>query len=293
MKVLLLAAALATYGVAVAQTSEGKIVYEQKINSWKYIPPEREQMKSFIPEYQTTKMELSFKGNTSLYKPVPTDEAELPTTEGGGGGGFRMMRFGVGNSESFKNYETGIATDIRELGPKKYLLDDTLNRLAWKLSADTMTIMGHLCHKATAVQKGGVMAMAGQRMGGGGQPGGGGPVIAGSADSSRRRGNNGNGFANNLTRDQNVVAWYADDIASPAGPDVFYGLPGVIMKLDVDDGFMVYTPLELSPTAGTVKAPSSGKKITREEYRKMMQEQMQNMRNMGRNGGGFRMGGPM
>jgi GLPGLI family protein len=292
MKIVLLTAALAIAGAAAAQTSEGKIVYEQKINSWKYIPPEREQMKSFIPEYQTNKMELSFKGSTSLYKPVQTDEAELPTTEGGGGG-FRMMRFGAGNSESFKNYETGIATDIRELGPKKYLLDDTLNRLAWKLSADTMTIMGHLCHKATAVQKGGVMAMAGQRMGGGGQQGGG-PVIAGSADSTRRRGNNGNGLANSLARDQNIVAWYADDIASPAGPDVFYGLPGVIMKLDVDEGFMVYTPLELSPTAGTVKAPTSGKKITREEYRKMMQEQMQSMRGMGgRNGGGFRMGGPM
>ena len=294
MKTLLIAASLLTTIAATAQTSEGKLIYERKMNLHKNIPPEREQFKAMIPEFQTSKMELSFKGNQSLYKSVKTDDDDLPTTDQGGGGGFRMIRsmMAGGDAESFKNYETGIATDIRELGPKKYLLDDTLQRISWKLSSDTMTILGHLCHKATAIQKGGVMGMMQRQTGGGSNQQNQQPTIAGGADSSRRR----NNFSNNstLTQDQAVIAWYADDLASPAGPDTYYGLPGVIMKMDIGDGFIVYTPLEMSAAAGTVKAPTSGKKITREEYYKMVREQAESMRSMGgRNGGGMRMGGPM
>jgi GLPGLI family protein len=297
MKIFLLAASLAASAVATAQTTEGTIIYERKINMHKRLPPEAEQFKAMVPEFQTSKMELSFKGNQSLYKPAKVAEDEMPSTEpgGGGGGGFgrMMMRFGGGDGESFKNYETGLATDIRELGPKKYLLDDTLKRISWKMSPDTMTIMGHLCHKATAVQKDGIMGMMGQRMGGGGgNRQGGQPTMAGAADSGRTRMNDSTRtrMMATLTQPQQIVAWYADDIASPAGPDAFYGLPGVIMKLDIDEGFMVYTPLEISAKAGTVKAPTSGKKITREEYGKMMMEQAQMMRGMG---GGMRITRPM
>ncbi len=299
MKIFLFAASLAASVMGTAQTTEGKIIYEKKINVHKRMPPEAEQFKAMVPEFSISKMELSFKGSQSLYKPAKTDEDEMPSTEqgGGNGGGFGMMmrRFGGGDIESFKDYETGLATEIRELGPKKYLLDDTLKRISWKLTTDTMTLMGHLCHKATAVQKDGMMGMMNMRVGGG--AGGGNrqgqenqqPAMAGAADSSRPRNRMSDSARNRMmatfSQPQPIVAWYADDIASPAGPDAFYGLPGVIMKLDVDDGFMVYTPLEISATAGAVKAPTSGKKITREEYGKMMMEQAQMMRGMG---GGMR-----
>ena len=305
MKMFLMVAGLAASVAASAQATEGTIIYERKINVHKRMPPEAEQFKAMVPEFSISKMELSFKGNQSLYKPAKTTDDEMPSTEpGGGGGGFNrmMMRFGGGDSESFKDYETGLATDIRELGPKKYLLDDTLKRLSWKMSPDTMTIMGYLCHKATAVQKDGLMGMMNQRMGGGNgggnnsgnNQGGQRPVIAGGADSSRGRmrisDSSRQRMMADLSKPQQIVAWYADDLASPAGPDVYYGLPGVIMKLDVDEGFMVYSALDVSDKAGVVKAPTSGKKITREEYRKMMQEQAQSMGGMGR---GMRMGGPM
>lgn len=302
MKVFLMAVTLAASIAATAQISEGTIIYERKINMHKRLPPEAEQFKAMVPEFTTSKMELAFKGNQSLYKPAKAAEDEMPSTEpGGGGGGFgrMMMRFGGGDGESFKDYETGLATDIRELGPKKYLLDDTLQRLSWKMSPDTMTIMGHLCHKATAVRKDGLMGMMTQRMGGNGNSNGGNgqgqqPVIAGGANSGRGRMRMSDSSRQRMMADmskpQQIVAWYADDIASPAGPDIYYGLPGVIMKLDIDEGFMVYTPLEINEKAVTVKAPTSGKKITRDEYRKMMQEQAQNM---GRMGGGMRMGRPM
>ena len=197
MKIFLFAASLAASVIGAAQTTEGTIVYEKKINVYKMMPPGMEQFKAMVPEFSTSKMELSFRGSQSLYKPAKTDEDEMPSTEqgGGNGGGFGMMmrRFGGGEGESFKDYETGIATDIKELGPKKYLLDDTLKRISWKLSPDTMTIMGHLCHKATAVQKDGLLGIMNQRMPGAGAGNGGNrqegqqPAMAGAADSSRPR----------------------------------------------------------------------------------------------------------
>ncbi len=259
---------------AAAQVTEGKIVYERKINVHKNLPPEAEQMKAMIPEFQTSKMELAFKDQQSLYKPFKSDDEDMPSGEavGGGGGGGRSFRFGGmaggGNTESFKDYEKDTKTEIRELGPKKYLLADSLKNYSWKLSPDTMTIMGHLCRKATTTIKGGIMGMAMQRFGGGGGGNRGG-------DSASR--------APRVMPDQQAVAWYADDITSPSGPDDFGGLPGLILYLNVDDGAMVFTPLSFDNKAGTVKAPSGAKSITREEYRAMAEQQFGGMR---RGGGG-------
>jgi GLPGLI family protein len=77
---------------------------------------------------------------------------------------------------------------------------------------------------------------------------------------------------------QEVVAWYTDQIESSAGPDNYFGLPGLILYLDVDNGTMVYTPVKLEPLGKElVVAPTKGNKITKEEYRKMMQQQFQGM----------------
>ena len=278
MKTTLIAvAALLIASGTSAQLSEGKIVYERKMNMHKSLPPEAEQMKAMIPEFQTSKMELAFKDQQSLYKPFKSEDDDMPSGEavgGGGGGGMRMMRFGGAGSdaESFKDYENSTKTEIRELGPKKYLLDDSLKHYNWKLSADTMTILGHLCHKATTTIKGGVMGMAMQRFGFGGNRGGG-----NGGDSTSR--------ATRVAPDQQAVAWYADDITSPSGPDDFGGLPGLIMLLNIDEGTLVFTPLNFDTKAGTVKAPSGAKKITREEYRTMMEQQFGGMRRGGPGGG--------
>jgi GLPGLI family protein len=93
----------------------------------------------------------------------------------------------------------------------------------------------------------------------------------------------------NIPAEQKVEAWFTQDIETSAGPDFFFGLPGLIMKVIVDDGTTVYKVLALDTQAKTtVKAPTTGKKITREEYRKLMQQQMQGMRPPG-GGGGQRM----
>jgi GLPGLI family protein len=269
MKLLLSTCALLLAAVPlIAQTKEGKITYEQKINVHKRLPPEAEQFKAMVPEFQTNLLELYFTPTQSLFKPAKQQGDQLPSTEGGGN---RFgMRFGGGdNAETFRDYEKEIVIESRELGPKRYLIEDSLRPVKWKLEDETMTINGFECKKATTTIQG--FGMSNFRLGGSAIGGG------GRRDSSINR---------MLNEKQQVVAWYTEQIETAAGPDNYFGLPGLILYLDIDDGTIVYTAKKLEPLGKdvVVKAPTKGNKITRQEFRQLIQQQFQGMG--GRPGGG-------
>lgn len=277
MKMTILALAVATLPLlSQAQTTQGRVVYERKVNMHKRLPPEAEQMKAMIPEFQVSKTELLFNGAQSLYKNLPEEQDQMPTGSMEGGGGRMFMRMGGGgpNDETFRDYENEKMVESRELGPKKYLIEDSLRTMKWKLEQDTMTINGKLCYKATtnmpAPNRGSFRTTTtanGQQV----------------SDSTRNR-------PQTPPQPMQVVAWYCPDYETQAGPENFFGLPGLIMKVDVDNGFMVTTAQTIGELdKQVVKAPTTGKKITREEYRKMMEQQFQGMRPPGGGGGGQRM----
>lgn len=243
---------------AMAQVKEGKVIYERKMNLHKDMPPEAEQFKAMVPEFQTSKMELLFNSTQSLFHLLPNDE-EDQMPQPGGDGGRRIMRFGGMDAETFRDYDKEQIVESRELGPKKYIIEDTLKQLKWKLEEDTMTIMGYLCHKATTTQ---AMQLRGRR-------------FMQGADTSK---------TSAPPKAQQVIAWYTEAIESPAGPENFFGLPGLILKTDFNNGSMVFTAISIENSdKSLVKAPVNGKKITRTEFRKMVDEQM---RSMGGPGGG-------
>ncbi len=212
-----------------AQVKEGKVIYERKVNMHKRLGPESESMKNMIPEFNTSKMQLFFVADASLFKAIPEAEDVRETADDQGE--RVVMRFGGGgDNENYKNYTTQKMIELRELGPKKYIIEDSLRKQNWKLSEETKTIKNYTCKKATAKN----------------------------------------------SQNQDVIAWYAEDISTPSGPEGFGGLPGLILEMDIDNAGIVFTTLEITASeadARMVKAPTNGKKITREEYQKMMQEQ--------------------
>lgn len=206
---------------------EGRIIYERKMNLHRRMTDES--MKSMIPEFNTSKVELDFSADASVYKNVK--EAEDIRDQAGQDDNRRViMRFGGSdNDQTYKDYATEKYVEQRELGPKKYLIVDTLKRQSWKLETETRTIKGYTCKKA--VTKG-----------------------RDSAD---------------------IVAWYAEDIQSAAGPEAYGGLPGLILELNINNAEVVYTALDIVTKdfdKSIVKAPTEGKKITRAEFRKMMED---------------------
>lgn len=129
----------------VSGQNQGLIIFEQKTNLHRRIPPENEDLKKMMPEFQTTKHELLFKENESLYRPMD-EEDDMP---GGPGGGGMTMRFRRPETIIYRNHDTEYQIAQRSVFEKKYLVEDTLKIAPWKLGPETKTILGHLCNKAS------------------------------------------------------------------------------------------------------------------------------------------------
>ena len=79
---------------------------------------------------------------------------------------------------------------------------------------------------------------------------------------------------------RNLVAWFTPQIPVATGPGSISGLPGMILKLDRNDGEMVVvaTSVELKEIEKkTLKAPKKGKKVSQEEFQKIQDEKMKEM----------------
>ena len=215
--------------VCFSQLKEGKIIYERKINMHKRLKGEQESMKNMVPEFSTFKMQLLFSEDQSIFKQLPEEE-DIRDQAGEPQEGRIMVRMG-GDNEVYKNYTTGKIIELRELGPKKYIIEDSVRLLQWKLSeSETKEIKGYACKKA---------------------------------------------ITKNL-QGAEVIGWYTDEIPCPSGPEIYGGLPGMILELNISDGEIVFSPLEIANGADqkVVKAPTAGKKITRKEFQKMVEEQL-------------------
>ncbi len=76
-------------------------------------------------------------------------------------------------------------------------------------------------------------------------------------------------------------AWFTPMIPISSGPDNYSGLPGMILHVDVDNGAITITALEISLNKleeGKIQKPEKGKKVTEEEFRKLRREKMEEMR---------------
>jgi GLPGLI family protein len=81
-------------------------------------------------------------------------------------------------------------------------------------------------------------------------------------------------FAQDTVRKQKIIAWFAQDILHSGGPAGFYGLPGMILEIDVNEGAMVLTAdlIEMKKLTTELDPPAKlkGKKIKQADYDKLI-----------------------
>ncbi|HVX51143.1 MAG TPA: GLPGLI family protein [Chitinophagaceae bacterium] len=226
-KAIMLGYILVYAGGLLAQTKEGTIEYERKIDVHRHM--QDEQMKAMVPQFQTAAYQLFFKDSISVYKAAPKDDAPDPFDNGGGGAHVFIRFNGPGDDGAlYKNFSSSNQLQETTLDEKKYIVTDSIKQLTWKLADETATILNHVCKKASATTE----------------------------------------------RGSNVIAWYAEDIPVPTGPDRFGGLPGAILKVDIDTGSIVFTAtaIQVKVTSKELKAPSGGKLVTQADFQKKMDE---------------------
>ncbi|HEY6502752.1 MAG TPA: GLPGLI family protein [Chitinophagaceae bacterium] len=259
-KILIAGCAIFIATLVQGQQKEGKVTYERTMQIQIRINDGHmnEEMQNSLPRSRKDNFELVFGNNQSLWK-----QAEREMEDGGGdwnSGGMQIRMVGSGTDDVlYSNFETKTRVEQRDMFEKKFIIDDSIKPLKWKMTAETKNILGHNCMKATATR---------------------------TSTSMQMNMENGKMERKMVEDTSIVVAWFATDIPVSAGPAEFQGqLPGLILEMDVANGRQVFKALEISPKAdlAVIKAPTGKKHYTREEYLKEVNKMMDEMQ---KNNGG-------
>jgi GLPGLI family protein len=241
-----------------------------------------EERKKQIQERMKSALEktfiLTFNQSESLYK----EEESLDTPGQGGGVRFGMMNTSGG--DQYKNVKTQELLQNKDLLGKQFLIKDSLQTLDWKLTGETRQIGKYTCFKATAFK-----AKTGFDFGSFGRR------------ESNEKPKDSTKIENEEVKEEEtteetsqfilVTAWYTPQIPVNQGPDVYWGLPGLILEVSADRTTMLCSKIVLNPAEKEkIKVPSKGKEVTQAEYDVIMTEKMEEMREMfrRRRGGGRR-----
>ena len=130
---------------ALGQPIEGVVNYEQKINMHLRLEG-NEDLKSQIPEFQTSNSVLYFKDQESFYTAAKEDTEEEVDDDGNGMVRIRMSR---SMNEFYRDFANKKGVDLRDFTGKKYLIEKELEPIGWKLTGESKSIQGYPCQKAT------------------------------------------------------------------------------------------------------------------------------------------------
>jgi GLPGLI family protein len=197
--------------------SFGKIEYEKKVNMHKFMEDNSwtRELKDRMPAYQVTYFNLYFDSTSSLFKAGK----ENPDDK------WKSMWGQSGSEENvtYQNFNSGTITALKQVFEKKFLVEDSLLSIEWRITDETRTIAGFDCRKA----------------------------VGKMFDSLY------------------VVAFYTDQIVTPAGPEQYNGLPGTILGLAFPRFYTTWfaTKVELvQPKPEELKPPvAKATKINRKE----------------------------
>ena len=129
-----------------AQNNEGTIIYEEKVNIHKRLPIEMEAMKASIPEYKTSKHQLTFKIDKSIYVYLKEEIKEV----NGDIKRRKAMRFGGRNGGNrYADLSNNMVLATRDLMGKKFLVRGEPTKYKWKLTGKNKQVGSYLCQEAT------------------------------------------------------------------------------------------------------------------------------------------------
>ena len=248
--------------VCLSQQFQGKAVYLSKTKfefdfGARKVPEDaKKKMQERMDKAMEKNFVLSFNKVASIY------EAEVkldgPKEGGGRGAMFASIMGGPSIGTSYKNVSDKESKRAVEFFGKNFLIQDPLKPFAWKLENDIKRIGKYTCFKATTYIEKKQNPFAKDR--------------------------------DSLSTETLVTVWYTPEIPVSLGPDKYWGLPGLILSVNAGDTQIICTKVVLNVEAKKeIKAPKKGKKVTEEEFEKIVADKTVELRERFKNrkpGGG-------
>ncbi len=255
--------ALLALGPAALGAQEGTITYTHSINMDLELPPELAMMAGEIPSAMSRDMLLHFDPSASLMVPAPKGK------DGEGSREFEVMDAGM-----FAEMAMFMATSGMKIGGKLTNTEapaaESYIDLAEGRIVETHDFMGRtfLVVDQRPEYEWRLTSEQAEHLGY--------MVIKATAEHDSTT----------------IEAWFAPQIPVQGGPGPYGGLPGMILVVSVDDGHIKYFATEVALgelEEGLVEKPEEGREMSREEYDKVVEEKMEEMRKL--MGGRIRGGG--
>ncbi|MFD1314216.1 GLPGLI family protein [Namhaeicola litoreus] len=172
--------------------------------------------------------------------------------------------------EQYKNIKTKTLLQRQEFYGKQFLIKDDLLSVNWKIGTETKKIGQYTCFRATASIPSSDLAW-----------------YDFSWDSLRNREQKKDSVGDAIIKDikmTDVVAWYTPQVPLSQGPLEYWGLPGLILEINVGGTTILCSKIVMNPEEKSkIEAPDKGKIVSKQEYQEIISSKMQEMRdNRGR-----------
>ena len=241
-----------------AQEFQGKAFYFSKskmdLGSWgaRMSEAQKKQVKERLKNRLEKTYVLSFNTTESVFVEEEKIDAISGATDSWGANFAR--------GEQYKHVGENKLVQTQEFYGKRFLVQDQLQSIEWKMESEIREIGGYTCFKATAVVPSTELSWFNFSWG----------DLNSNSDSSEET----------EIRLTQIEAWYTLQIPVKHGPAEFWGLPGLILEVSADDTTMLCYEIIINPKErNSIEAPSKGQVISKSDYRTTIIKKMTEMRN--------------
>lgn len=256
---------------------EGKAVYMSKTTvdmsrfGDRYTEQQKKQMKARMKNFLEKTYTLTFNRSESSFK-------ENVSLEAPGGASGRSWGRSNGQGSIYKNVQDRKMIEDVEQFSKRFLITEEMEQPKWELGTETKKIGQYTCYKATMTKEDTSIDW--------------GSMFGRGRNNTAKKDSTKTDAKESAPKKRilSITAWYTPQVPVSAGPDTYWGLPGLILELSAGRTTMLCTEITINPDdAIAIKTPTKGKKVNREEYNKIVKEKTEEIRNQFRNrrrGGG-------
>jgi GLPGLI family protein len=183
----------------------------------------------------------------------------------------------------YKNIKNNTFLQEQEFYGKKFLVKDSLQSLNWKMGSETKQIGQYTCFKATCERSTFDVSwwnfsweeVRNQ--------------LEKKPDSSETKTTK-NALEipkEEVVKMEEIVVWYTPMIPVSQGPGDYWGLPGLILEVNVGNTVILCNKVVMNPEEKTkIKILEKGNAVTKKEYKEIITKKMKEFReNRGRRGG--------